>query len=263
MPSFETAAQQYFQQRPSHSQTGSTLETLMLATPGLCLVASTSPLLRRRLLACLATIEIRKQVDAVPGSAPMIGIYPNAGPLDMVRSLMSLDGLFVASEVDLLNDGLFVSAPSSFDQLTTLNQVAALATGSSERLHYDHKITSFSSVTIALQQAVAGSVFFLENVHALTPTPGGTLLSSLRDLRNIAHVHNVTCYVGGCAAQDYTSVEHNALWRELHPSLSGAETFVDSLVNLTVLHSSSDGDEDIVRYRHTTPTTLGWTEQEL
>ncbi len=105
MSSFETAASKFFGK--VEAEPSSNLERMMLNSPGLCLIASDDALLRRRLLACMASVEIRRQADSSANSAKSISILANGDAQDMALALMSLDSLFDANEVDLSSHVLF------------------------------------------------------------------------------------------------------------------------------------------------------------
>ncbi len=146
MTSFETAAHKFLD-TPSGLEEQSEIEHLMLQTPGLCLIASASALIRRRLMACMATVEIRKQVDSAPKSASSISIFANGDAAAMTKSLISLDALFDPNEVDLMNHDLFETLPATLDNLGALS-IACSGIGDAEPdgadssfppLHFDHK----------------------------------------------------------------------------------------------------------------------------
>ena len=265
MTSFETAAHKFLD-TPSGLEEQSEIEHLMLQTPGLCLIVSASALIRRRLMACMATVEIRKQVDSAPKSATSISIFANGDAAAMTKSLIRLDALFDPNEVDLMNHDLFETLPATLDNLGALS-IACSGIGDAEPdgadssfppLHFDHKVFTFSSLLHSIQQAKAGSVFFVENVHVLTPLNDGCLVSSLRDLRNLAYANDVYVYVGGCTADTFPGAtscldQHSPL----HPSIAGTETFADTLFNLYL------DAEDAVCISHSTSNNISWSGVKL
>ncbi len=264
MSSFETAASKFFGK--VEAEPSSNLERMMLNSPGLCLIASDDALLRRRLLACMATVEIRRQADSSANSAKSISILANGDAQDMALALMSLDSLFDANEVDLSSHVLFRTAPQSFERLGALGIVcsAERVDGTDEAqsgfppLHFDHKVFTFTALVHSIKQAPEGSVFFLENVHALAPLPDCTLTASLRELRNLAYSHNCYFYAGCATAGTFpSSAIAEGKFHSLHPDVSGSETFSDCLINMRV-----DADDDVV-FGYAESRWFAWSEVTL